>query len=78
LISRFSKTIPSAGNFGELQRASSSGDIPTSQSRELWGAIAPDNTDIFDETGEPQRRCGLYKLDHDHARQIQFALKVIW
>jgi len=35
-----------------------------SQSRELWVPIAPDNT-IFLMKREPQRRCGLYKLDHD-------------
>jgi hypothetical protein len=38
----------------------------------------PDNTDIFDGTGTPTGVAGLLSRTTTTAREIQFALKVIW
>lgn len=40
--------------------------------------ISPDNTDIFDSTGAPTGVAGLLTSTTTSAREIQFALKVIW
>jgi hypothetical protein len=40
--------------------------------------ITPDNTDIFDSKGAPTGAAGLLTSTTTDARQIQFALKVIW
>jgi len=40
--------------------------------------VAPDNTDIFDSTGSPTGTAGLLTSTTTTAREIQFALKVIW
>jgi hypothetical protein len=38
----------------------------------------PDNTDIFDSTGAPTGVAGLLSSTVTTAREIQFALKIIW
>jgi hypothetical protein len=40
--------------------------------------ITPDNTDIFDSTGAPTGVAGLLTSTSTTAREIQFALKLIW
>ena len=40
--------------------------------------ITPDNTDIFDSTGAPTGVAGLLTSTTTTAREIQFALKLIW
>jgi hypothetical protein len=40
--------------------------------------VEPDNTDIFDEGGQPTGTEGLLTKTTTSSRQIQFALKVIW
>jgi hypothetical protein len=40
--------------------------------------VVPDNTDIFDETGQSTGTEGLLTKTTTSSRQIQFALKVIW
>jgi hypothetical protein len=40
--------------------------------------IAPDNTDIFDSTGAPTGVAGQLTSTTTSAREIQFALKVVW
>ncbi|PYU19577.1 MAG: hypothetical protein DMG32_24190 [Acidobacteria bacterium] len=40
--------------------------------------VTPDNTDIFDSRGAPTGVAGLLKSTTTTAREIQFALKVIW
>jgi Carboxypeptidase regulatory-like domain/TonB-dependent Receptor Plug Domain/TonB dependent receptor len=40
--------------------------------------ISPDNTDIFDSSGAPLSTGGLLTKTTTEAREIQFALKVIW
>jgi hypothetical protein len=40
--------------------------------------IAPDNTDIFDSTGAPTGAAGLLTSTTTTAREIQFALKLVW
>ena len=40
--------------------------------------VTPDNTDIFDSTGAPTGAAGLLTSTTTTAREIQFALKVIW
>ena len=40
--------------------------------------ITPDNTDIFDSTGAPTGVAGLLTSTTTTAREIQFAVKVIW
>ena len=40
--------------------------------------ITPNNTDIFDSTGAPTGVAGLLTSTTTTAREIQFALKVIW
>src|SRR6202790_1949134 len=40
--------------------------------------IAPDNTDIFDSTGAPTGVAGQLTSTTTTAREIQFALKVVW
>jgi hypothetical protein len=40
--------------------------------------ITPDNTDIFDSTGAPSGAAGLLTSTTTTAREIQFALKLIW
>ena len=40
--------------------------------------INPDNTDIFDSTGAPTGVAGLLTSTTTTAREIQFALKLIW
>jgi hypothetical protein len=40
--------------------------------------VTPDNTDIFDSTGTPTGITGLLTSTTTTAREIQFALKIIW
>jgi hypothetical protein len=40
--------------------------------------VSPDNTDIFDSTGAPTGVAGLLTSTTTTAREIQFALKVVW
>jgi hypothetical protein len=40
--------------------------------------VTPDNTDIFDPTGAPTGVAGLLSRTTTTAREIQFAIKVIW
>jgi len=40
--------------------------------------VTPDNTDIFDSTGAPTGVAGLLTSTTTTAREIQFALKIIW
>jgi len=40
--------------------------------------ISPDNTQIFDSTGTPTASAGLLTSTTTTARQVQFALKLIW
>ena len=40
--------------------------------------VTPNNTDIFDSTGAPTGVAGLLTSTTTTAREIQFALKVIW
>jgi hypothetical protein len=40
--------------------------------------VTPDHTDIFDSTGAPTGVAGLLTSTTTDARQIQFALKLIW
>jgi len=40
--------------------------------------VSPDNTDIFDSSGAPLATGGLLTKTTTDAREIQFALKVIW
>jgi hypothetical protein len=40
--------------------------------------VTPDNTDIFDATGAPTGVAGLLTKTTTTAREIQFALKIIW
>ena len=40
--------------------------------------VTPDNTDIFDSTGASTGAAGLLTSTTTTAREIQFALKVIW
>jgi hypothetical protein len=40
--------------------------------------ITPDNTDIFDSTGSPTGVAGLLTSTTTTAREIQFALKLVW
>jgi hypothetical protein len=40
--------------------------------------VTPDNTDIFDSTGAPTGVAGLLSSTTTTAREIQFALKIIW
>jgi hypothetical protein len=40
--------------------------------------IIPDNTDIFDSTGARNNAAGLLTSTTTTARQIQFALKMVW
>jgi hypothetical protein len=40
--------------------------------------VTPDNTDIFDSTGAPTGVAGLLTSTTTTAREIQFALKLIW
>ena len=40
--------------------------------------VSPDNTDIFDSTGAPTGVTGLLTSTTTTAREIQFALKIIW
>ncbi|MDP9051498.1 MAG: carboxypeptidase regulatory-like domain-containing protein [Acidobacteriota bacterium] len=40
--------------------------------------VTPDNTDIFDSSGAPTGVAGLLKSTTTTAREIQFAVKVIW
>jgi hypothetical protein len=40
--------------------------------------VTPNNTDIFDSTGAPAGAAGLLTSTTTTAREIQFALKVIW
>jgi hypothetical protein len=40
--------------------------------------IAPDNADIFDPTGAPTGAAGLLTSTTITAREIQFALKLVW
>jgi hypothetical protein len=40
--------------------------------------ITPDNTDIFDSTGAPTGVAGLLTSTTTTAREIQFALKLVW
>lgn len=40
--------------------------------------VTPDNTDIFDSTGAPTGITGLLTSTTTTAREIQFALKIIW
>jgi hypothetical protein len=40
--------------------------------------LSPDNTDIFDSTGAPTGVAGRLTSTTTTAREIQFALKLIW
>src|SRR3984893_14975552 len=40
--------------------------------------VAPDNTDIFDSSGAPTGVAGLLTSTTTTAREIQFALKIVW
>jgi hypothetical protein len=40
--------------------------------------VTPDNTDIFDASGEPTGVAGLLTKTSTTAREIQFSLKIIW
>jgi hypothetical protein len=40
--------------------------------------VSPDNTDIFDATGAPTGVAGLLTSTTTTAREIQFAIKLIW
>jgi hypothetical protein len=40
--------------------------------------VTPDNTDIFDSTGAPTGVAGLLKSTTTTAREIQFAVKLLW
>jgi hypothetical protein len=40
--------------------------------------VAPDNTDIFDSNGAPTGVAGLLSSTTTSAREIQFAVKVVW
>jgi hypothetical protein len=40
--------------------------------------VSPDNTDIFDSTGAPTGVAGLLTSTTTTAREIQFALKLVW
>ena len=40
--------------------------------------IEPDNTDIFDQNGSPNSTAGVLATTTTSAREVQFALKVIW
>lgn len=40
--------------------------------------VSPDNTDIFDSTGAPTGVAGLLTSTTTTAREIQFAIKIIW
>ncbi|HEV7511236.1 MAG TPA: TonB-dependent receptor [Candidatus Acidoferrum sp.] len=40
--------------------------------------VTPDNTDIFDSTGAPTGVAGLLTSTTTTAREVQFALKIIW
>jgi hypothetical protein len=40
--------------------------------------VTPDNTDIFDSTGAPTGVAGLLTSTTTTAREIQFALKIVW
>jgi outer membrane receptor protein involved in Fe transport len=40
--------------------------------------VTPDNTDIFDSTGAPTGVAGLLRSTTTTAREIQFALRLIW
>ncbi len=40
--------------------------------------VTPDNVTIFDSTGAPVAAAGLLTSTSTPAREIQFALKVIW
>jgi hypothetical protein len=40
--------------------------------------VMPDHTDIFDSTGQPTGVAGLLKSTTTTAREIQFALKLVW
>jgi hypothetical protein len=40
--------------------------------------VSPDNTDIFDSTGAPTGAAGRLTSTSTAAREIQFALKIIW
>jgi hypothetical protein len=40
--------------------------------------ITPDNTDLFDSTGAPTGVAGLLTSTTTTAREIQFALKLVW
>ena len=43
-----------------------------------WNDGATDNLTVFDQTGNPIPSAGLITSTQTHAREIQFALKVIW
>ena len=40
--------------------------------------VSPDNTDIFDATGAPTGVAGLLTSTSTTAREIQFAVKLVW
>ncbi|MGH9358305.1 MAG: hypothetical protein ACRD1O_03920, partial [Terriglobia bacterium] len=40
--------------------------------------LRPDNTDIFDAAGAANSVAGLLTSTTESAREIQFAIKVIW
>ncbi len=40
--------------------------------------VTPDNTDIFDSIGAPTGVAGLLKSTTTTAREIQFAVKLLW
>jgi hypothetical protein len=40
--------------------------------------VSPDNTDIFDSSGNQLATAGLLKKTTESSREIQFALKVVW
>jgi hypothetical protein len=40
--------------------------------------VSPDNTDIFDSSGSPTGAAGLLTSTTTTAREIQFAIKIIW